>query len=389
MLFAPQHPLIPQAQDMIAELRELAPHFEAERRVSAEIANRLAQAGYFRMLVPEALGGGEVHATQFVQALETLAIGDAATAWCVMTGATTGVLSAYIEPEGAKELWADHPEVIMAGIFAPMGRATQVEGGYKLSGRWPFASGCQNSHWRMGGALVMEDGAPRMLAEGVPEIRSMFFLSEDSQMHDTWTVSGMCGTGSHDISVEDVFVPSHRSVCMLEQAPRYDAPLYKFPVFGLLASGVSGVSLGIARAAIDEMIELAQTKRRPGGKGTIANQDYVQRQIAEAETQLQAGRAYLYSSLSEVWEYASKHERIGDQEKVRVRLAATFATQSATKAVDAMYHLAGGAAIYKRNNLQRHFRDIHTITQHIMVNPNLYKVAGRLMLGLPTDTSQL
>jgi alkylation response protein AidB-like acyl-CoA dehydrogenase len=370
-------------------LQEEAPAMESQRFVHAHVAQQLAREGFFRQLVPQALGGEEVHAADFVRILATLAEGDAASAWCVMTGATTGLLSAYIDPQGADELWARHPDVIMSGIFAPMGRATPVDGGYKLSGRWPFASGSHNSQWHMVGGLVIEGGAPRMMPSGAPEIRSFFLPTEQIKPHDTWHVSGLCATGSRDVDVEDAFIPAHRTLSLMSDAPQFDIPLYQFPVFGLLSSGVTAVALGIARTSINACTTIAQKKRRPGSKNTMAHQEHTQITIAQAETKLQAATQYLLHTLERVWDHAQQHGSIGDQEKASVRMAANFGTETAVDVVDAMYRLAGGSAIYQTNPLQRHFRDVHTITQHVMVTPMIYKTAGRVLLGIPTDTSQL
>lgn len=387
-----KHTLTTEATRRQALLQAQADAIEAARRVPADVAQDLAQAGFFRMLVPKALGGEAVHPTVFVEVLETLAAGDAATAWCVMTGATTGLLAAYLPSQGAQELWGQQPDVIMAGIFAPMGKATPVDGGYRLTGRWPFASGCENSHWRMGGAMIMEDGKPRMLEDGSPAIHSMFFSADESEVIDTWDTSGLRGTGSHDLAVKDVFVPAHRTLCILTDPPTYPHHLTRFPVFGLLAAGVSAVGLGIGRAAIDQLKDIAINKRRPGSKKSLADQEHIQRGVAEAEAQLQAGRALLHTTLNDVWQASEglqDHESIDVAQRAQVRMATTYAAQAATQAVDAMYQLGGGTSIYKKCPLQRHFRDIHTMTQHIMVTPQIYKTVGRVLLDLPVHAAQL
>lgn len=387
-----QHPsvaLLKHLRTLHPMLKEAAPESEKQRKVSSKVVAELARCGAFRMLVPQELGGGEVTPWVFLQALEELAKGDAAAAWCVMTGATTGVLSAYMDEPGAQELWGEQPDVVMAGIFAPMGKATAVDGGYRLTGRWPFASGCENATWRMGGALVLEDSKPRMGEDGAPMIYSMFFRSEESEVIDTWSVNGLRGTGSHDIAVKDIFVPESHVTTLLGRSARVTSPLFAFPVFGLLATGVAAVGLGIARAAIDTLKELAQNKRSYGGKKTLAQQELTQLQVAQSEAELQAARALLQLTLQEVWDVAEQTGKIGDTEKARVRMAASHAATAAARVVDAMYHLGGGSSIYERCDLQRHFRDVHTLTQHVMVSPRIMTTVGRVQLGLPTNTAQL
>ena len=245
--------MIEAATALLPTLRERAEATENARRLSPETAQAFADAGFFRMLVPSGLGGGEVHPRVFVDVLEILGSGCGASGWIAMTGSTTGLLAAYL-PDG--EPFRD-PSGIYAGVFAPRGKATPVEGGYRVSGRWPFTSGVDNATIRLGGALVFEGDAPRLLPSGEPEIRSFFFDADQTSVIDTWHTSGLRGTGSHDMVVEDVFVPAARSACVLSDAPRHEGPLYTFPLFGLLSLGISAVGLGIARHALEVIADVA------------------------------------------------------------------------------------------------------------------------------------
>lgn len=382
------HPLVAWAVDHRASLTAGASQTERQRRVSADTAETLAETGFFRMLAPADLGGGEVHVATMVRALEELARGDAAVAWCAMTGATTGLLTAYLDPAGGKEIIRD-PATVTAGVFAPMGRAIPVEGGFRLTGRWPFASGCDNSNWRMGGALVIDDGEPRQLANGHPAVVSLFFPAEHSQIIDTWSVSGLCGTGSHDIAVEDIFVPTKHAASLFTDPPQHNGALFAFPPFGMLATGIAAVALGIARAAIDELTTLVLKKRGPGGKGTKAGQERVQIAVADAEAEVRAARALVYQTVYAVWQRAEADGAIGMAERADLRLAATHATRCSARAVDAMYEVGGGSSIYQSNPLQRHFRDVHTATQHLMVSRPTFKTVGKVLLGQETRTAEL
>lgn len=381
--------LLERVAGLVPELRERTREIERGRRVPADLSERLGAARLYRMLVPRAIGGEEVHPWTFARALEALATGDSAAAWTVMTGATTGLLFAYLEPAVAKRFLDDAPDAAFAGVFAPSGRAVPEGEGYRLSGRWRWASGCENARWRMGGALVMDGDAPRRLPSGGPEIRSCFFGADDSTVHDTWNVTGMRGTGSHDLSVEGLVVPAEHTTCVLVDAPRHDTPLYRFPVFGLLATGVSSVGLGIARAALDHVVELARGKRSRGGKKTMAESELVQVRIASAEAELSAARALTRETLEEVHAHAEAGGDLTDAHKARLRMAATFAAGAAARTVDAAYHLAGGAAVWDESPLQRHLRDVHVMTQHVMVGDSTLKPIGRILLGLETDSSQL
>jgi alkylation response protein AidB-like acyl-CoA dehydrogenase len=380
------HELLEYAVAIAPTLAAQSVSIERERRIPQCVADELADLGMFRMLVPRDLGGFEVHPATMVRVLATLAQGDAACAWHVMTGATNGVLSAYLPHDTATAVWADNPTVIMAGVFAPAGRATPVDGGYQLSGRWPFASGCDNASWLMGGGLVMGEHGTRLLENGKPEIRSFLFPAAEVKIEDTWDVAGLCGTGSHHIAVDSITVPSDHTCCLLSDAPQHDGALYRFPVFGLLAAGVAAVGLGIARAAIDACTQLAKDDKR--GARKLAEQELMQHELAKAEGELRSGEALLLRTCDDTFRVA----RVGElalRQRALLRLAATQATRHAVRAVDAMYQAGGGTALYRSSSLQRHFRDVHAVTQHIMVSAHTDKTVGRVLLDVPTDVSQL
>ncbi len=299
-----------------------------------------------------------------------------------MTGSTTGLLAAYLPAAGAKTLFSD-PARIYAGVFAPMGRAIPVPGGFRLAGRWPFTSGVENSHLRVGGALVMEGDAPRTLPSGEPEIRSFFVTADQSSVVDTWKTSGLRGTGSHDMVVEDVFVPDAHTCCVLVDTPQHDGRLYGFPLFGLLASGIAAVGLGIARNALDAFEELAASKGR--GRRSLAESELAQVGLARATGEWRAARALLDSALDEAWEAPS----IDLNARAAIRLAATHAAHASARVVDTVYHMGGGTSIYEQSRLQRCFRDVHTMTQHIMVNEPSLTTIGRVLMDLPVRASQL
>ncbi|MEM9069418.1 MAG: acyl-CoA dehydrogenase family protein [Myxococcota bacterium] len=377
--------LVEQAHALRTQLRAQSADTEKARRVPKETARQLADAGFFRMLVPTSLGGGEVHPRVFVEVLEAVGRGDGATGWIVMTGSTTGLLSAYLSTTAGEALFRD-PSRIYAGVFAPLGKATPVEGGYRLSGRWPFASGVDNSSLRLGGGMVIENGAPRMLPSGGPEIRSFFFSAEDSRVVDTWDTSGLRGTGSHDLVVEDIFVPAEHSACVFADSPTHEGPLYSFPLFGLLSLGISAVGLGIARAALDAFVELAPHKR--SGRKKLAETELAQVGVAQAEGELRAARALMMETVDAAWTSA-KTGSLDATTRASLRLAATHAAHAAARTVDKVYHLGGGASIYAKSPLQRCFRDVHVMTQHIMVATPSLKPIGRVLMGLEAATAEL
>lgn len=212
----------------------------------------------------------------------------------------------------------------------------------------------------------------------------MFFAREDVRIHDTWFASGLRGSGSHDFEVADAFVPEGRSV-VLGGRPRETGPLYQFPTLALLALGVCGVGLGIARRALDEFVALAGGKVPTGSARTLANRPVVQRQVGEAEAALRSARAFVFESIASAWAIACEGRPLPAEPRVELRLAAANAAWRAAQAVDWVYHAGGGTAVYTSSPLQRCFRDVHVATQHIMVAQPIFEVVGRSMLGLPVD----
>ena len=376
------------AREVAPAVRAAADRIEQARRLPEDVVALLNDAGLFRLCVPRTLAGSEADPATIVATIETIAAADGSAGWCVAIGVTSGLLSGYLDETVARAIYAP-PAAISGGVFAPKGAATAVDGGYRVNGRWPFASGCQHCAWLMGGSVVMEAGKPQLLANGAPDIRLMLFPAGDATIIDTWSVSGLTGTGSHDIAVENLFVPTERSVSLITDAPRSPRPLYVFPVFGLLAIGIAAVSLGIARTAIDELVALAGGKTPTGSRKRLADRAAVQTQVSEAEALLQSGRALLFDAIGAAWESACGTGAIGTADRARVRLAATHATRSAARAVDLMYDAGGGTSVYRASLLQRCFRDVHVATQHMMVSPATLELTGRIFLGIDADTSQL
>ncbi len=352
---------------------------ERDRTLAPEAAEALALSPIPSMLVPAELGGGERPPGEMVAALERIARDDASAAWSAMVAATSGLVSAYLDPDFAREAFG--PPAVGGGVYAPMGRATIDDGGYILSGRWPFASGCRHATTLMGGALTADDDGPT--------VRAMVFPAAEARIHDAWETTGLRGTGSHDIEVAELRIPAGHTASLSSDRPRHDGPLYVFPAFGLLALGIAGVAMGIAAGAIDDLIDLASAKKPGGSKRTLAERSSVQESVARAEAMVGSARAFVAEAVGEAWGAASSDGEIGTAARAKLRLAATHATRLSAEAVDLMYEAGGGTAIYTRSPLERRFRDIHTAKAHMMVSPASLELAGRIMLGLDTDTAQL
>lgn len=368
------------------EVRDRADEIEAARRLPADLSKRFAAAGLYRTCVPEVYGGLECAPSITARAIETIAQADGSAAWCVFIGATSGSTLASLPEATAREVF-DGPETLISGVFAPRGRATRVEGGFRVDGEWAWGSGTQNADWVLGGCQLFENGEPLRGASGAPRTCMMLAHGSEIEFLDTWHVSGLCGTGSTDFAMRDVFVPDGRAVGF--NGRRLERPLYAFPQFGLLALGIAAVSLGLARSAIDELVEVAGGKLPAGSRRTLAERPAAQADVSRAEALLRSARAFYYETLDEAWAAATANGAITVEHRRDIRLATTHATRSAAEAVDLMYHLAGGTSVYRRSPLQRIFRDVHVATQHMMVAPATYELTGRLFLGLETETAFL
>jgi alkylation response protein AidB-like acyl-CoA dehydrogenase len=375
------------AEAMGAELRRRADEVEQARRLPPDLSRRFAEAGFYRMCVPEVYGGLELPPGDTMRTVEALARADGSCAWCVFIGATSGSVLAVLAPEAAREIF-HRPDVLLGGVFAPQGRAEAKEGGFRVNGRWAWGSGCQNADWVMGGCQVIRDGEVERAKSGAPRSRMMIVPAAQIEFFDTWHVSGLCGTGSTDFAMNDLFVPERRAAGLGIDGP-LARPLYAFPQFGLLAMGIAAVAMGLARAAIDELVGLAGGKTPQGSARPLAMRPAAQSDVAKAEALLRSARSLYYEAIECAWAAARADGSIGTEHRRDIRLATTHATRASAAAVDLMYELGGGTSVYLRSPLQRIFRDVHVATQHMMVGPSTLELTGRLFLGVETDTSLL
>jgi indole-3-acetate monooxygenase len=376
-----------RARDFSAELAERALEIEANRRLPKDLSDRFASAGFYRACVPQMYGGLELPPAESMEAIEILARADGASAWCAFIGATSGSVLAMLHESAAREIFAT-PETLLSGVFAPRGMANVVEGGFEVNGQWQWGSGTQNADWILAGCQVIRDGEPELLRNGTPRSRMMLVPAAEVEFVDTWYVSGLAGTGSTDFVIENRFVPEARAVGLGVDRP-LDRPLYAFPQFGLLSMGIAAVALGLARAAIDELVDLAGGKTPTGSARPLASRAAAQTDVARAEALYRSARAFYYEAIESAWQSALTDGGIETEHRRDIRLSTTHATRASAEAVDLMYHLAGGSSVYRRSPLQRIFRDVHVATQHMMVSPSTLELTGRLLLGLETDTAML
>ena len=381
----------------LSRARALAPEIEAsgalieeQRRIPPALVKKLLDAGLFHMLLPRSLGGSEVDPGTFARVIEEIAKADASTAWCLCQASGCSMSAAYLAPAAAQEVFGD-PGSILAWGPGPDARAVAMDGGYRVSGAWSFASGCRHATW-LGGycPIYDEDGSRRRRADGAGEGRTMLFPVTDATIIDVWHVGGLRGTASDTFRVAELFVPRERAILRDDPRERQESgPLYCFPIGSLYSSGFGSVALGIGQRTLEALVELARDKTPRGMSRTLRNNAVIQSQVAYAEAQLASARVFLYSSLDEIWQAVDRAGAITLDQRVRIRLASTFAIHQAKQAVDAMHHAAGGSAIFTSGAFDRRFRDVHAVTQQLQGRQAHFETVGQFLLGLEPDTTWL
>jgi alkylation response protein AidB-like acyl-CoA dehydrogenase len=301
----------------------------------------------------------------------------------MMIGGNTSILWALVPQETAAAMIQDDPNTVLAGtILAGSGQATAEPGGYRVSGRWPFASGCHQADYMVASCNIIEDGQPRLGANGPPEVHAFIVPKADFKILDTWHTAGLRGTGSHDFEVTDAFVPADRFFASQGAKSFQPGPLYNTMITNVWGFNVSAVALGIARDALDSFALLAQGKRQRMNTTLLAERESVQTKLGEAEALLRSGRAFLYEACRDTWELLSNGRAVPIEQAAVNRLAYATATTNAVGAVDMVFTLAGSSSIYETSRMERAFRDVHMVTQHGVVGPAGFTVAGRCFLGV-------
>jgi alkylation response protein AidB-like acyl-CoA dehydrogenase len=365
------------ARQIAAAARELSAQIDDDRRLPEELVALLGDSGLLRAGAPAEVHGLELPPGVALRCAEAVARGNASAGWCVSIAITSSLLVAYL-PASSREALFGEGRGVAAGVWAPRGTARTADGGVVVSGRWAFCSGITHADMMFAGCLVDDQRVPSVVA--LPK--------EDLQVLDTWHTLGLRGTGSHDSVADEVFVPADR-VFSLFDGPILDRPLYRFPVFGFFALSIGAAALGNARAAIDDLVELACAKRGLGSTRTLAERPATQTAVATAESALSAARALYYQAIETAWQDSQDGDGVSVEARNRLRLAATHAVRTSADVVRDMYDLAGGTAIYDNSPLQRRFRDAYTATAHFQVNEASRELPGRILLGQPADVAML
>lgn len=355
---------------------------ETGRRLPDDLTRALARAGFFRIFLPSAYGGLDLDPIEAMEVFEELARADASVAWCVWNG-NVHWTTARLSKEVAQAVFAD-PDMILANSTRPSGRAGIVEGGYRVSGRWSLVSGCQLSAWFILMCIVHEGDERRLAPSGTPELRFMLCPATDCDIVDTWTAGGLRGTGSHDVVVQDRFVPArygsfHTDPIVLT------GPRYQVPALARVVPGLGAMALGIARNAIDALVDLAGAKRHEQTSQPLSEDRGAQTRLSQAEALVRSARLFLFDTVDRLWRDVLAGREATVKARSEVRLASWHAVTSAVQAVDLVYLTGGATSLYAACLIERAFRDVHAITQHIGVHPRILETTGRVLFGLAPD----
>jgi alkylation response protein AidB-like acyl-CoA dehydrogenase len=376
---------VARARALGADIAAAADEIERTRRIPEALLERLHDSLLFRMLLPHSADGDETEPAVYLAAVEELARHDASIAWIVFVTNSSALIAAYLEPAVISAVFAD-PRSTVAWGPPNASRANAEDAGYRLTGRWDFASGCRHARWMGAHCHVLEaDGSLRLNRFGRPTVRTLLFPIEQATLLDTWRTIGLRGTASDSYSVNDVLVSEAFSTTREDPTLRRErGPLYAFTMQCLYATGVAGVALGIARAMLSEFIALA-SRKAPRGLARLADNAVVQADVARAEARLGSARAYLIETLTTIYAHADEVAPIEVADRARVRLATTNAIHAAAEVADFAYKGAGVDAIFPGSPFERRFRDMHTLSQQIQARGAHFESVGQILLGVPPE----
>jgi alkylation response protein AidB-like acyl-CoA dehydrogenase len=377
----------PTSEEVVAAAITLAPQIcaardeiEATRQIPPPLVQALAAAGLFQLHLPRSMGGWELPPLTAFHAIEALSKLDSAVGWCAMIATGFSLFAGWLPAEVGRAVCGQPPDLRVAGSIRPQGHAYPVAGGYRIRGRWNFASGITHATWLACPCVVMEGEQPRVTPDGTPETRDMWIPATAATIEDTWSVLGMCGTGSHDFHVDDVFVPATHTFSLA--APPQEAGLLYHPRLTrmVLWTSTAANALGMARGALEAFVGLAANTRSLVSPTVLRERPPVQTRVAEAEAILSAARAYVVEAVGRAWQTMRDGAPDPSQAIAHARLAITHALHEAVRVVDLVFHAAGTNAILRQHPLERYFRDIHVAVQHGAGFASNYTSAGKVFL---------
>jgi indole-3-acetate monooxygenase len=384
-------PVVQAAGDLQPVLRRYHEEIEREQRLPPALVEQLHAAGFYRMVIPRALGGLQVDPLTYLRVVELLAEGAGSVGWNIANNSIGQLVTLGLPDEGVHEIYPPgHATVIAGTAVQGGGQAVPVEGGYRVSGRWTFGSGCQESTWMLGSFQILDGGEPRRRPDGGSLYwRGVFPRAEAEIVPGSWDVAGLRGTGSFDWTVKDVLLPERRTcphvgVPLDNQWDRWPGVTYALPSQCWVGPHHSSVITGIARAGIDALIALAVEKTPRGRTGMLCENPQVQDAVGRADAILNAGRVYRSAMIAELWNTIAAGGETTLEQRARCRLASTYAADSAREAMDLVYRHGGSTSFKRESRLAECWRDLHVVGQTVTVAPEWYPIGGRALLGMDT-----
>jgi alkylation response protein AidB-like acyl-CoA dehydrogenase len=382
-------PAVRAALALRPAIRGWREEIEREQRLPKALVEQLHAAGLYCLVIPRALGGLQSDPLTYLRAVEVLAESAGSVGWNIANNGIAQLVTLGLPEDGVREVFADGPDTVVAGTAVMGGgSAVPVDGGYRVTGRWPFGTGCQESAWMLGSFQIMDGAEPRRSPDGRSSYwRGLFPRSEAQVVDGSWDVTGMRGTGSFDWTVEDVFLPErrtmvHAGVPLDNQWSRWPGIPYALPAQAWVGPHHSAVITGIARAGVDALIELAAEKTPRGRVGRLGESPQVQDAVGRADAMLNAGRAYRTAMIAELWSAVASGRETTREQRARCRLAAVYAADSARGAMDLMFRHGGSTSYARASRLAECWRDLHVVGQAVTIMPEWYPIGGRVYLGM-------
>ena len=372
------------AHELAERVAAQANQIDSERQIPAELAGQIADKGFFRLLLPRSLGGAQLEHPDFLRILEIFADVDGSTGWCINQNNVHSTNSLRMTLETAQEIYAEDRAVVTNGPPDSTVRAVPCDGGYRLTGRWNFSSGISHATWVAARAPIVGPGDAPAPGFGREGHRIMLMPKNEVDFVDFWPVQGLRGTASFSFEVDDHFVPENRTYDPAGPM-REDGPVYGIPTTLLFASGFSTVALGIAKASLGTAMKLAEGKVPGRATRLLRDESTTQRIIGEAEAVWHSAKAFLREAHASVWDSAVAKTPLTMEQRIKLRLAATFGIQKAKEVVETAYTLCGSSAILDTNPIQRQFQDIHVVSQHIQGRSTHFETAGQFFMGMEPE----
>jgi len=382
-------PAVRAAVELMPVIRSYRDEIDREQRLPKALVERCHAAGFYRLVRPRVLGGLQVDPLTYLRVVELLAEAAGSVGWNLCNNNIAQLVTLGLPDEGIQEIYGHGGDVAIAGTAVQGGgRAVPVDGGYRVTGRWPFGTGCQESAWMLGSFQILDGDQPRRSPDGASVYwRGVFQRSEAQIVEGSWDVAGLRATGSFDWTVDDVFLPErrtmvHAGVPLDNQWSHWPGISYALPAQAWVGPHHSAVITGIARAGIDALIELAAEKTPRGRTGRLCENPQVQDAVGRADAILNAGRAYRTATITEIWNTVAAGGETTLEQRTRCRLAAVHAADCAREAMDLMYRQGGSTSYRRDSRLAECWRDLQVVGQAVTVAPEWYPIGGRVFLKM-------